>query len=358
MEYKLYSGSLITIEYEPDKKRVMEFNTLVEANHNDETFLILAPMHHGHPYLFKESDRISVIFSFINSDQRYETYSFEAIPVERVRKDNLAYLKIKRISPIKKKQRRDFFRLEYVEELVLKMENKSEEGDAIVVLSKDISAGGVRVISPEKLKLKTKCILCLDMDGEVFEMKGTVIQCEKVIDSVKKYDIRIKFERNLNQDINRLLKYLLAIQAEHIRKMSRANDEERLNLGYSSSLFHERRIQQDWILQWLDFSVVITWFMTLIISVNFLLAKPPWKFGIQKFWGSVVRTEWDVELLIRNLYLFTAMLLISGFSLFLNSFRMKRTGDRYRMTLIIAGIVSLVALLIYVASYQVLFGTA
>ena len=38
--------------------------------------------------------------------------------------------------------------------------------------------------------------------------------------------------------------------------------------------------------------------------MNFLLARPEWRFGIQKFWGYEVRDSWDKFILYRNMKLF------------------------------------------------------
>ncbi len=298
---KMSSGSLVTIEYERERDDFIEFSTIVEANYEDAEYLILAPMYHGRVYLFKESDIINVICTYITEDDRYETYSFKAKPIERIKKNDMAYLKIKRLSAFKKMQRRDFFRLEYVKDISLNYEVGPSKFENIMILSKDLSAGGMRAIAPKLIKAKTKIILFLDIGEEILEIKGKIVRVEKIVDSLKNYDIRIQFEYNKKSDISKLTQYVLRVQATYIRKMAQSDNKDRPNLEYSSSTYRERRIQRDWINKWLDLSVVAMWFLFLIVSFNFLMAKPPWKFGVQNL-GYAIRTTWDVELIIRNLY--------------------------------------------------------
>ncbi len=185
----------------------------------------------------------------------------------------MAYLKIKRLSAFKKMQRRDFFRLEYVKDISLNYEVGPSKFENIMILSKDLSAGGMRAIAPKLIKAKTKIILFLDIGEEILEIKGKIVRVEKIVDSLKNYDIRIQFEYNKKSDISKLTQYVLRVQATYIRKMAQSDNKDRPNLEYSSSTYRERRIQRDWINKWLDLSVVAMWFLFLIVSFNFLMAK-------------------------------------------------------------------------------------
>lgn len=347
-DINLKAGSLITIEYEKKPGNIISLNTLLEKKYDDENFLVMAPMQYGTPILLNDSDVFKVIYTHITEDNRFETYEFKAKSVERIRVDNLPYIKINRISNVDKKQRRGFFRLDYMKEVLCKVEKGKDEYEDLTVTTKDISGGGMRFLVNKKLPKKSKVIVFIDTGSKVLQVKGSIITIDKVEDSIINYVARVEFTNNAKGVITDLVRFILKIQSEYLKKAANSKHENRMD-AMGGSIYYEgdRRNYKDWLTSLLDISVVGLLFLSFIIFVNFLLARPEWRFGIQKFWGYEVRKTWDKLILYRNMKLFIGMFIVSSISLFLNMFRLKRKGDRYRMTLVISAIVSLVALIIY-----------
>jgi len=355
-EFNLKSGNLITIEYKNKPGELITFNTLLETKYDDKNFLIMAPMYYGAPFLFDESETITVVFTHITNDHRFLTFAFQAKTVDRLRIDDLPYLKIRRVSPISKKQGRGFFRLDYMKEIFCQIEKGRDDYADLTLTSKDISGGGLRAICNTKVKNKAKAIVYLDIGKKVLQLKGVVVNVSKVPDSLNKYDLRIEFNGNKKHDITDLVRFILEIESKYLKKIANAKHEERME-SFGSSIYYEnnKRNDKDWLINLLDVSVVLNWFLYFVIIANFLLARPEWRFGIQSFWGYEVRNHWDKQILYRNMNLFIAVFLISSISLFLNMFRMKRKGDHYRLTLVVSTIVSLIALIIYRLFFGILF---
>jgi hypothetical protein len=212
-----------------------------------------------------------------------------------------------------------------MKEVLCNVEKAQDEYDDLTLTTKDISGGGMRALSHKKLARGSRTIIYLDIGSKVLKIKGKIRTVDKVADSLNKYEIRIEFSNNEKAVISDLVKFIQKVQAGYLKKLANSKHEERMD-RFGGSIYYEndKRNYKDWLTQFLDFSVVLIWFLSFVIFANFLLARPEWRFGIQKFWGYEVRNTWDKFILYRNMNLFIAVFIISSVSLFLNMFRMKR----------------------------------
>jgi len=156
---------------------------------NDNRISISMPIYKGRIYPIAAGRRINVVFSKANKG----TFYFTAEVVNRMEKENLKILLVKKISDIKHFQRRDFFRLSIVLNMDLEVIENGSPIKTIAAISKDISGGGLRLITREKLPKHTvvKCIMKLDND--VVEPFGKVVRCSPQADSIIKHDVGICF---------------------------------------------------------------------------------------------------------------------------------------------------------------------
>lgn len=156
---------------------------------NDNRISIAMPIYKGKVYPIGIGKNVNVVFNKKDKGRFY----FTAEAVDRMEKGNLKILTVDKISDVRHFQRRDFFRLNIVLNMSLEVIENGVPIKTIPAISKDISGGGLRVITKEKLSKHTgvKCIMRLD--DNIVEPFGKVVRCESQADSMIKYDVGICF---------------------------------------------------------------------------------------------------------------------------------------------------------------------
>ncbi len=97
----------------------------------------------------------------------------------------------------------------------------------------------------------------------------------------------------------------------------------------------------DLILRMIDIISVILWGFIIVNLAIILFAKPVGETFFDRFFSIKVRDYWNASLLQFSLILSLTQLLTSVFSLFLNLKRLKRKGDRIRISIIASIFISL-----------------
>lgn len=97
----------------------------------------------------------------------------------------------------------------------------------------------------------------------------------------------------------------------------------------------------DIILRMIDIASVILWGFLIVNLAIILFARPEGETFFDRLFNLSVRNYWDAALLQIALILSLTQLLISIFSLYLNSKRLKRKDDRLRASIIISIFVAL-----------------
>ena len=121
-------------------------------------------------------------------------------------------------------------------------------------------------------------------------------------------------------------------------------------MGDNISVHSNARKGPDLILRLIDLFSVILWGF-LIFNVGVIIsAKPQVETFLDRFFHVSVREHWDFRLLQLALILSLAQFVISLFSLYLNSKRLKRKHDRIRVSIIISLIASLILCILLTAT--------
>lgn len=97
----------------------------------------------------------------------------------------------------------------------------------------------------------------------------------------------------------------------------------------------------DIILRMIDIISVVLWGFIIVNFAIILVARPVSETFFDRLFSIKVRDYWDAYLLQFSLVLSLIQLFISVFSLFLNSKRLKRKGDRLRISIIASIFLSL-----------------
>lgn len=97
----------------------------------------------------------------------------------------------------------------------------------------------------------------------------------------------------------------------------------------------------DFILRLIDILSICLWGFIIINFAIILLAKPVGETFFDRLFEVTVYEYWNIQLLSFALILSFIQFLVSIFSLFLNSKRLKRKGDRIRISIVVSTFVSL-----------------
>lgn len=120
-------------------------------------------------------------------------YYFKARVIKRKNIDNISYMLIERLAKVSRTQRRNFFRLEILLNVLISIrDSNNEEVKEISTLAKDISGGGIRVISKEPISLQRMVTLTIETRKGPIEVEGRIIRCSPYKES--DFDIGIIFE--------------------------------------------------------------------------------------------------------------------------------------------------------------------
>ncbi len=193
---------LIQVPLEQSKELVKTEILEVFSSHK---FIVSCPIVNGRLFLASPGERYQMIH--INSESG--VFAFIGLIVSRDKSDSITRLHILRVSDVKKEQRREFFRLSLVEQGSLMIScGEGEEvfihnGEKITkivplfqyldVLVKDISAGGVRVISKLPYEIGFKLAVQFELEHTKYKIEGEIVRCFLIDDVVKRYDLGIKF---------------------------------------------------------------------------------------------------------------------------------------------------------------------
>lgn len=126
-------------------------------------------------------------------------------------------------------------------------------------------------------------------------------------------------------------------------------DEREKAMVYSNEpirYYRNRRRRTDPIIQWLELSSVMVWFIFMFSLVAFIAAKPAEEGFFYRLFDVSVRGYWDARLLQRSVIISAIQLVISAVSLILNTRRLKRRTDKIYISHCVSVPVSLLMIII------------
>lgn len=156
---------------------------------DDSRVSIAMPIYKGRIYPISAGQRINLVFNKANKGRMY----FAAEVVNRMAKGNLKILVVKKVSDIRYFQRRDFFRLNIILNMKLEIIENGTPVKTIPAITKDISGGGLRLITKEKLPKHTVVKCHIFLEDDIVEPFGEIVRCALQPESMIKYDVGICF---------------------------------------------------------------------------------------------------------------------------------------------------------------------
>ncbi len=345
MEHKFIVGESIELEIHGAKAgEAATAKTLVEESYQDDSLLVHAPIKMGKIVILQPEQTVSVLFSqYDESHDRYEVFRFKAVVESRQLIDEIAMLKIRKIGEAEKVQRRDFFRLNYVKEMKVILNESTEQ---ITALSKDLSLGGMRFITNYALK-KDEQIICLINFEEIesISVSAAVLDSRLLNAATSQYEVRVKFIK-LSREVKKIIvKNINELQAKYLKKQFNEQHEQQIEAvmpPLNVEKMEQYQTDQKFDIR-LGYLKSIIWLLLIILATTLLFARPSSAYLITKMLRMPFRYRWNRLLLDISAALSGATLLLSAVGLYIS---FKHYGERRKSdnTLIYSVVFSIIAM--------------
>lgn len=195
-------------------KGVLNLSTHIEHITNEGEIIVAAPFYKGqlYPFLAKEHVELFTIVEGVG------IISCDVIVAKRLKNGSIALLLLERISDIRKTQRRRHYRLPTL--LDTDIETTDRPGlETFHAVTRDISAGGLRCITPEKLFEKEHVKLKVDLNGDVLNLHSSVLESVILKANQMRFETRFQFD-DLQMDEERaIVAYIFEEQRKRRRRM-------------------------------------------------------------------------------------------------------------------------------------------
>ena len=184
----------------------------------DDNIKINIPVRNDEYLMLYKDDTIE-INSYLDDGKCFNYY---CDVISKGKDNNVIYYKLTLPYDVRRIQRRNFFRVNLLEEVTYKnITNKTEKEieelpykSGIII---DISGGGLKVKTKEKLEDNDVIVIKITLTGIEVKLKGQIIRMEEPIDN--KFLYGIKFLDITESDSDTIIKELFAIM-----RKQRAND--------------------------------------------------------------------------------------------------------------------------------------
>lgn len=337
---QLVTGALVEIEVPSadDIKKSEKFHVIIDKPFKDGILTITAPMKNSRVVPIQRDTVIKIVFS-VNGSKSADAYSVTCRVLDRIRSGKFNTLSLALTSSPKKIQRREYFRFSIVKKIQF-----IYDGQPYEMLSKNISATGVRGISDKKIPDGELCIIHLPIDDELLSLRAEVVFSSLSQDSHYKSDLRFKFIGISENDKSKITHFIFKQQSDMVRKNL---DESGLNRGYDLS--HEGSDFGEIQVTIKDYIPPFAWALTIIITGLFLRARPEEMNGLDKFWGYLRDNTWNSFYLNLMAMACLAQLAFCVFGFFVQ----RRDGKGNSLSLMVNSGISVVLLVIYLVLYSI-----
>ena len=192
-----------------------EFTTRIE-NIDGDIIRVLTPLYKSILIRLHPGTRVEVsVFDSLN------LYQFEAEAINTVIEDNIYYTDMKIVSEITKLERRNYFRVEAMKDVLLRKKAEGDmhdtEEDYAKGITVDLSGGGLQLITAEVFSQSCIVEMRLELDDEELKLDGEVLN-RIYQEDLLSYRYMIKFV-NLDKFTQEMIvKFVFKLQREKIQK--------------------------------------------------------------------------------------------------------------------------------------------
>lgn len=297
------------------KRGAKIYRTLVENQLDSDTLLVYMPMEKATPVLIAKGEKLEI--NYIQAEQemgKFVVFSFEAVVEDREHIQNIPMMRVRALHKPRKVQRRDFFRLNIVKPIVL--EKEGGEG-SIEVMTRDISAGGMFVISPKPMMQGDRYIVHLNLiEDSPMDIIGTVLSSEQSYDDSSRFKVRFIFEDIDKKNQGELIKQINQLQLLELRRLKHKTSPYDDSMdGEDYEEFLDRFNADNAFETNMRYLSGLTMFLGFFLAASFITSMPNVGWKIPLFGQQAVK-GWDISLLKINTFLSALIIFVTGLGLF------------------------------------------
>lgn len=183
-----YPKQQIELHIEADGD-VLNLPTYVQSIPSRSEFVVAAPYFEGQLYPLLANEKLEM-YAVIEGQG---IISCAVMIQKKMVNNETVYLLLSRLTDVRRIQRRRHFRLPTLLDAELEIQDR-ENRVRIHGVTRDISAGGIRVVTSSPLYKKEHVKLKLSLNGEKIELDSSVVDSIETNELYKRYETRIKFE--------------------------------------------------------------------------------------------------------------------------------------------------------------------
>jgi len=217
------TGNRVEIYLNREDNKNIKYTSLVEENYEDGRLLLYIPMMYGKIIKLPVDEKY--LFTFVTEKGMLK---YNATIKEYVYMNDFNFMVIEIKSEIEKVQRREFFRFDCVIPFKFTEFSNGEGRDNPLLegTTQDLGEGGIRFLSNENIDIgdKLKFFITLNYDRAV--LSGTVLHKQEYPKSNFKFQYRVQFFDLLQEEKDKILKYIFFEQRFKARK-----DREEINMN-------------------------------------------------------------------------------------------------------------------------------
>lgn len=310
-------GSLVEIETVDAKHNPIKLKTIVEDIISESELKLFSPVYKGKsfPLRLGNSFNLVTVYKYPTVD-KYDILSCRCKVIDKDKDGNISTLTIQKTGIFRAIQRRNYFRLPLIKNMKIIQNNVEYE-----LLSKDLSANGIRGYINKKLSAETEATLVLDIESKVLHLKTKVIECNPDPNHTYRFELRGSFINIKNSQVSQLLKYIFSKQSEAIRKQIELED-------YVSILDTDQQYSDFFSMSNLEkvirITPLVTWALVLLDYAYLLNAFRDKNKGINFFFGQFTRTYRPEHLTTANTLAYILVITVAIGFIMNNLFNKKR----------------------------------
>ncbi len=316
MFFNFSTGDAVEIvRQNKNSEKEMRFRTIVESKESDDTLLLYTPIYKGSVLPMIEGEIFELVYVELDAKaSKYNVYAVKAQVLEIVLRNDIHMILVNRISDVKRVQRRDFYRLNLIKPLLIEA---VDTDNTIEVLLKDISAGGLKALSPINLELDSEYIIYINLiPDEPYIVRGKVLEStyRDEIYGKSKYLIRLSYiniDKVVQGSIVRQINILQTMEIKKKRNFVSSHVNTNLD-SIDHKLLNQYNVDRKFDKKQNGLFLLIL-MLSFGITAVYLLAGP--KEDWAPLFGVVPSQEWKRGMLRINIWLSTIALLLSMFGL-------------------------------------------
>ena len=190
---------------------IEEYASKVESIDKDDLFLIHTPIRKSELIIFPNGTEFAVTYLV----EKKGMVKFDAEVIEKVREGNMIFTRIKRTGDIVENQRRQFFRIESNFDVSLKKQDSEEIEQTSSV---DISAGGIKVYTDQKVELGDIIDTTFLLDGVKMYIETKVVKRVRKDNSRNRWEISLEFLNLSEKEREHIIRFVFEKEREMIKK--------------------------------------------------------------------------------------------------------------------------------------------